>query len=292
MKFLNVIFFLSTSCTAFAPSSRKASFITSPIDRSKPNTILFADKVPFFASEDEETSVVAPTETSSTSSGEVMGLDSMTEEEEVEMLVQKELIKKKKVSKLNNAKGQEYAPWMNEEVSDAEITQIRQLIKEKTSARRARTEQEKSVSGNLYLDSQAQELSGTGLITKIIDGKVELEWATRREKGSKGFIVRKRPAKTEEFYVVASYKDCAPLMSKGEDGGIYRYYDESSEPGGWVYRISEADTSGNESDICQCLVEVQTEGEQKAALFAGVGIIVLGIAAVGAGIYLDPMGGY
>jgi ABC-type transport system involved in cytochrome c biogenesis permease subunit len=40
------------------------------------------------------------------------------------------------------------------------------------------------------------------------------------------------------------------------------------------------------------LVEVQTEGEQKAALLAAVGIVVLGIAAVAAGLLLDPMGGY
>jgi ABC-type uncharacterized transport system permease subunit len=36
------------------------------------------------------------------------------------------------------------------------------------------------------------------------------------------------------------------------------------------------------------LIEVQTEDEQKAALFAGVGIVVIGIAAVVAGLVLDP----
>ena len=60
-------------------------------------------------------------------------------------------------------------------------------------------------------------------------------------------------------------------------------------PGGWVYRITEEDNSGSSADICQCLVEVQTEDEQKAALIAGVGIAVFAVVAVVAGIALDPM---
>ena len=57
---------------------------------------------------------------------------------------------------------------------------------------------------------------------------------------------------------------------------MYRYLDTTSTPGGWVYRISECDNNGNEADLCQCLIEVQTEEEQKAALFAGVGIAIIG----------------
>merc|ERR1712038_681559 len=164
----------------------------------------------------------------------------------------------------------------------------RQVMKEKTEARRKRREQEKSVSGNLYFDSQAQELSGTGLTTKVIDGEVELEWATKTEKNTKGFIVKRRPAKTEEFSVVASYEDWGPLVSKGADGGVYRFLDTTSTPGGWVYRISECDNSGKEADLCQCLIEVQTEEEQKAAFFAGVGIGILLLGAVVGGLLLDP----
>lgn len=67
---------------------------------------------------------------------------------------------------------------------------------------------------------------------------------------------------------------------------------ETATPGGWVYRITEEDNSGNSADICQCLVEVQTEDEQKAALIAGVGFAVFAVVAVVAGIALDPMQGY
>lgn len=206
------------------------------------------------------------------------------------MLVKEEIAKSVKVSKFRTKSGVDYAPWMN--VSDDDEKQIRQLMKEKTAARRRREDELKSVSGNLYLDSQAQELSGTGLKSKVIDGDVELEWATKSEKNTNGFIVRKRPAKTEDFSVVASYDNWGPLVSQGENGGVYRYLDTTSTPGGWVYRVSEADVNGSENDLCQCLVEIQTEDEQKAGLIAGVGIVVLAVGALVGGVLLDPMGGY
>jgi len=181
----------------------------------------------------------------------------------------------------------DYAPWMR--ISEEDENKIRAIMKEKAKARAARKEQERSVSGNLYFDSQAQELSGTGLKSKIIDGEVELEWATKSESNCKGFIVRRRPAKTEEFSVIASYENYGPLASQGQDGGIYRFLDSTATPGGWVYRISEASTTGEESDLCQCLVEVQTEDEQKAALIAAVGIGLVVVGAVVAGLTLDPL---
>ena len=216
-------------------------------------------------------------------------LNKLTVEEEVETLVQEEMKKNKRMSNLRNAAGVDYAPWMN--ISEEDEERIRQLMKEKAEARRRRQEEEKSVSGNLYLDSQAQELSGTGLNYKIIDGEVELEWATKSESGTKGFIVKRRPAKTEEFSVIASYADWGPLQSKGADGGIYRYLDDTVSPGGWVYRISECDNADNEADLCQCLVEVQTEDEQRAAVIAAVGFAAFAVIAVVAGLTLDPLGG-
>jgi hypothetical protein len=209
-----------------------------------------------------------------------------TLEEEVAELTREEVAKTVKVSNLRNANGVDYAPWMNMNAEDEQ--KIQQVMKEKAAARRKRQDQEKSVSGNLYLDSQAQELSGTGLIAKAVDGEVELEWATKSETNTKGFVVKRRPAKTEEFSVMASYDSWGPLVSKGADGGVYRYLDTTSTPGGWVYRISECDNNGNEADLCQCLIEVQTEAEQKAALIAGVGIAVIGVGAVVAGLLLDP----
>lgn len=231
-----------------------------------------SDKLPFFASSSGEKEEAVE--------------ETVDEDAELEEMVAEEMAKTKKISNLRNANGVDYAPWMNMSAEDEE--KIRSVMKEKAEARRKRQLQEKSVTGNLYYDSQAQELSGTGLTTKIIDGQVELEWATKSEKNTKGFIVKRRPAKTEDFSVIASYEEWGPLVSKGADGGIYRYLDTESTPGGWVYRVTECDNSGNEADLCQCLVEVQTEDEQKAALIAGVGIGVLMIGAVVAGLVLDP----
>ena len=56
--------------------------------------------------------------------------------------------------------------------------------------------------------------------------------------------------------------------------------------------VTECDGNNKESDICQCLVEVQTEEEERAAKIAAVGIAALGVAAVAAGILLDPMDGF
>lgn len=218
-----------------------------------------------------------------------VGTGDMSIDEEVEILVQEEIKKTKKISNLRNDKGVDYAPWMN--ISEEDEARIRSVMRDRAEARRKREEEERSVSGNLYFDSQAQELSGTGLNYKVIDGDVELEWATREEKDTKGFIVKRRPAKTSEFETIASYEQWGPLVSKGAEGGIYRYLDSTSEPGGWVYRITECDNSGSESDVCQCLVEIQTEDEQRAALVAGVAIAVLAIAAFAAGTILDPYGG-
>jgi hypothetical protein len=208
------------------------------------------------------------------------------DEDDIAKMVEEEMAKTKKISNLRNSNGVDYAPWMRISAQDEE--EIRQVMKEKAAARRKRQEQEKSVSGNLYFDSQAQELSGTGLNAKVIDGEVEIEWATKTEKNTKGFIVKRRPAKTEDFSVIATYEDWGPLMSKGPDGGVYRFLDTSTTPGGWVYRVSECDNNGKEADLCQCYIDVQTPEEQKAALFAGVGIGVLLVGAVIAGLVLDP----
>lgn len=267
------------SCAAFAPPSAKTFGLVN--QQAKINNVrlnMGDDKLPFFASAGAKKS--DPTDED---------LDDMSLDQEIDTLVSQELAKSKRMSNLRNEKGVDYAPWMN--ISEEDEARITLAMKDKAEARRKRQIQEKSVSGNLYLDSQAQELSGTGLNFKIIDGEVELEWATKTETNTKGFIVKRRPAKTEDFSVLASHTDWGPLQSKGPEGGIYRYLDSTATPGGWVYRISESDTSGNEADLCQCLVEVQTQEEQQAAVIAAAGIVVFGIIAVVAGITLDPMGG-
>lgn len=297
----------ASSTTAFAPSASKASLACR-------RESCLAMNLPFFASEGKETEEAAPAEETAAAApktvapvatvdvvaeaqkdaekakAEAAALDAMTMEEEIEMLVQKELGKTKRMSNLRNEKGVEYAPWMG--ISEADENKIRALMRDRTEARRKRQEEAQDVTGNLFRDSQAQELSGTGLSYKIVDGDVELTWATKTENDTKGFIVKRRAAKTNDYSVVASYEDWGPLASKGKDGGVYRFLDTTAGPGGWVYRISEADNFGNEADVCQCLVEVETEDEQKAAVIAGVGFGVFAIAAFVAGVAMDPMNGY
>lgn len=201
-----------------------------------------------------------------------------------------EVKKMKRASNLRNANGVEYAPWMN--ITPEEEAKIKEVMKQKAEARRKRQVQEQSVSGALLMDSQAQELSGGGLRTKVIGSDVELSWATNSERSTKGFQVKRRPARTEGFEVIASYETWGPLASKGPEGGSYSFLDTTAGPGGWVYRVTECETNGSENDVCQALVDVQTQDEQKGAVIAAVGIVVLGVAAVVAGLILDPVGGF
>ena len=285
----------ASSTSAFAPSASRAAATRS----NNANCPSLQMNVPFFAQEETKKEESAPVEGGAVIDGPtgktVDGftdeeLNKISMEEEVEILVQAELGKTKRMSNLRNENGVEFAPWMG--ISEADENKIRTLMRDRTEARRRRQEQERDVSGNLYRDSQAQELSGTGLTYKIIDGEVELEWATKTESDTKGFIVKRRAAKTNDYSVIASYKDWGPLASKGKEGGVYRYLDSTATPGGWVYRISEEDNFGNEADICQCLVEVQTESEQKAAVIAGVGFAIFAVVAFVAGVAIDPMNGY
>lgn len=236
------------------------------------------DKLPFFANSSSSKKTLSQPAASNPSSS------APDLEDALDSAVEEEMKKAERASKFKSKTGVEFAPWIQKE----DEAKVRQILKEKAAAKAKREAQEKAVSGNLYFDSQAQELSGTGLKSKIMDGQVELEWGTKSESNTKGFIVKRRPAKTEEFSVIASYTEWGPLKSKGVDGGVYRYLDTTSTPGGWVYRITEVDSNNNEADLCQCLVEVQTEDEQKAALIAGIGIAVFGVAAVVAGLVLDP----
>ena len=300
----------ASSAGAFAPGAARtrASACSS-------SSRLPMNQVPFFASETEEKEEAAaeveevaaspaPAESVSTVDtvaealadaarveAENAKLDALTAEEEIELMVAQEMSKTKKASKLKNAAaGVEYAPWMR--ISEADEEKIRVVMKERTEARRKRQEQARDVTGNLFRDSQAQELSGTGLTYKLFNGDVELSWATKSERNTKGFIVKRRRAKTEEFETLVSYEDFGPLASKGDEGGIYKYLDTTAGPGGWVYRITEEDTFGGSADICQALVEVETEEEQKAAVFAAVGFGLFAVLAVVGGIMVDPMGGY
>jgi hypothetical protein len=102
-------------------------------------------------------------------------VDDVSLEEEVEKLVQAEITKTKRMSNLRNENGVEYAPWMR--ITEEDELRIRKMMRDKAEARRRRKDDEAGVKGNLLMDSQAQELSGTGMRYKVINGNdVELEW--------------------------------------------------------------------------------------------------------------------
>jgi len=191
-----------------------------------------------------------------------------------------------KASKMKTKAGVEYAPWLK--VDAKEKKKLVQIAKEKEAIREKQKEKEASLSGNLYYDSQSQELGGAGLNSKIIDGEVELEWVTRKETNTAGYVLRRRVAKTDNFEVIADYKSWGPLASKGPDGGTYRYLDTTTSPGAYIYRVTEVDDNGSESDLSQCLVEIQTDEEQRNTVIAAVGIAVIAIGAVVGGLVLDP----
>ena len=254
---------------------------------------------PFFAQEKEEepsapaASVAKPQASpiADARAEDPEALNKMSMEEEIEVTAEEEIRKMKRASNLRNANGVEYAPWMN--ITPEAETEIKKVMKQKAEARRKRKDEEAGVSGALLMDSQAQELSGGGLQTKIVsDNEIELSWSTNSEASTKGFAIKRRQARTEDFTTIVSYENWGPLASKGPDGGTYTFLDDGVAPGGWVYRITECETNGTENDICQALVEVQTADEQRGAIFAAVGIIVLAIGALAAGILLDPVGGY
>jgi len=281
MNKLLTIVLLAQGATAFAPSKQPLTLATT----SHRDVKLF--NAPFFASEEsaEETAAAPLAEPTPEEA------DKMTLEEEVEQLAAVELRKMKRASNLRNANGVEYAPWMN--ITPEAEAEIKTVMKQKAEARRKRKDQEAGVSGSLLMDSQAQELSGGGLNCKVLsENEIELSWATSSETSTKGFAIKRRPARTEEFTTIVSYETWGPMASKGVDGGEYSFVDGNVSPGGWVYRITECEDNGTENDICQALVDVQTADEQRGAVIAAVAIGVLGVAAFAAGIILDPNGGY
>jgi len=273
--FLASITVTALSCEAFVAPGQLISTFRLHEHASGSNSCLNDSKLPFFASLGTDKKVEEPKSEKS-------------DDDELESMVREEVIKTKRMAKFKNEKGVEYAPWM--QLSEKEEEEIRQIIKEKKRIRDKRREEQRKASGNLYYDSTAQELSGTGLKAKVIDeNNVELQWGTKSEVDCKGFIVRRRAAKAEDFETLASYENYGPLVSKGPEGGTYKFLDTTASPGGWFYRISEKTSTGEESDLSQCLVEIQTEDEQKFTLAATVGIALTVVLAIVAGISIDPI---
>jgi len=252
MNKLLTVALLVQGATAFAPVGKPLSTIGQQRD-----VVALSMNAPFFASEKESPKEEPETPAVTMKEATPNEADSMTLEEEIEELTKVEVRKMKRASNLRNANGVEYAPWMNI-TPEAEV-EIKTIMKQKAEARRKRKDQEAGVSGALLMDSQAQELSGGGLNCKVVsDNEVELSWATSSETSTKGFAIKRRQARTEEFETIVSYENWGPLATKGVEGGEYTFLDDSVSPGGWVYRITECETNGQENDICQALVDVQT----------------------------------
>jgi len=259
---LSTSFFLLHSCAAFAPPEAKASFgvISSKGYVSVP--LSMAEETP-----DDERSI----------------------EEMAKIDADETILKEKRAAKFKTKAGVEYAPWLK---MDAEKeAETRQIAKEKAAIRAKQAQREKELSGTLYFDSQSQELGGAGLNSKIIDGDVELTWVTKKETNTQGYILKRRAAKTEDFVTVADYKSWGPLVSKGDEGGVYSFLDTTTNAGGYIYRVTEVDDMGIESDLSQCLVEIQTQEEQRNTAIAAIGIGLVAVSAVVAGLVLDPYAG-
>lgn len=217
-------------------------------------------------------------------------IDEIDVEKEVERIFQEEKEKTLRMSRFSNEKGMEYAPWMNMTPDDE--ARIRTLAREKTMARKKRQMQEQNVRGALLKDSTNQELSGTGVQYKIIDGdSVELEWSTESEPNTIGYIVKRRQSKTNDFVTIASYETHPTLLSsKGVTGGTYRYLDENVGEGvSYMYRITEKEIDDEENDLSQCLVEIQSNSEKQTQLIATIGFLTLAVGTLAAGLLLDPV---
>jgi len=143
----------------------------------------------------------------------------------------------------------------------------------------------------MELDPQAAELGGGGLRSKVIsEDEVELRWSTGNEAGNVGFLVQRRAGGSNAFEVIASYESVGALKSKGPQGGVYSYLDDTvPSVGTWVYRVLDCDTKGMKQAICQKLVEVDSQSEQAATLV--IGGVLAGIALVlfGAALFADPI---
>jgi len=182
------------------------------------------------------------------------------------------------------AKIENYAPWMT--VDPEAIARAKKAREDRKNAAPSQVD-------GMQLDPQAAELNAaSGLKSKVLsEDEIELRWETSDESGNAGFIVQRRAGGQSEFENLVTYENFAPLKTKGVQGGTYVYLDADSglQPGTWVYRILDCDTSGVKSAVCQKLVEIESGDEQKQTLILGVGILSLALVLFGVGLFLDPI---
>merc|ERR1719199_1619602 len=196
---------------------------------------------------------------------------------------EEDLLSPEEVARIKR-KIESYAPWMNVDP---------EAIARAKKAREDRKAQAPTQVDAMNLDPQAAELNAaTGLNSKVLsEDEIELRWETTNEESNVGFIVQRRAGGESDFESIATYENFAPLKSKGVQGGVYVYLDAESglQPGTWVYRIVDCDTSGAKSAMCQKLVEIESKDEQMATLVVGGLIAGLALVFVAAGIFIDPI---
>lgn len=176
------------------------------------------------------------------------------------------------------------APWMD--IDPEAIARAKKAREDRKKAGASKID-------GMRIDPQAAETgAAAGLKSEVLgEDEVKLSWETSDEVGNVGFIVQRRPGGQSDFETLASFEKFAPLKTKGAGGGMYVYLDSESglQPGSWVYRIVDCDTSGTKSAMCQKLVEIESKDEQTQTLVVGVFIATLALVLVGAGIFIDPI---
>jgi hypothetical protein len=151
------------------------------------------------------------------------------------------------------------------------LTNRQVMMGEKVNDACCQQRQAVDLSESLIHDSA---IRGKCLKYKIIDGgRVELEWASASEAGALGFVVKRRPAKTEIFDVIADFKSFSGLANKGS--GVYRYMDENVTPGEWFYCVTECASNGGENDLSECLIKIQKPLQQLATKIALAGFVMM-----------------
>lgn len=207
--------------------------------------------------------------------GEAKVIDPNETEEEL-----MERMRKKARKMMFNENGVAYAPWVSQQVDEDAI--IRDLIKKERLSAEGANKKRVSV-----LD-RGEIQSAEGMKWRMKDNQVQLSWVTGGESDNQGYIIEKRPSYGGDFVEVASFTEVANLKSRGATGGGYGYTDPQSSAGSWIYRVQDCDSENNKNVLCQCFVEVETEGESKAQQGVLVGLVGVLLAAVVAGTLLDP----
>ena len=191
---------------------------------------------------------------------------------------QRERLRKKARKMMYNENGVAYAPWVSKQIDEDAI--IDDLIRKEKGI-------EFKAAKTSILDRGEIE-AAEGMRWRMQDNQVDLAWGTGEEADNQGFVVEKRPSYGGDFAEIASFREVSGLVSKGEQGGRYRYTDPSTAGGSWIYRVTDCDSKGKTNVLCQCFVEVQTETENQQQIVVAFAFAGLLVAASAVGYALNP----